>query len=143
MVNEVIGTLIKKKLNSLLSYGYKPISGKSGQGVITDFESVYPNSLVSILNNSHFMMLSGYIGETAFKFLLLNTSLFLQIENGCYIQLCGAPLNSLKSKHKPAGGLGRMRQNLDKTVIQWPRFLYGKPVYNQKGKISASLMPTR
>lgn len=118
------------------------MSGKTGQGTITGFESVYPNSLVSILNNKQFQSFSGLIGESAFKYLLLNTSLFMQMENGCLIQLSGKPLGSMKSRNALENEQCPNR-NLDNTIIQWPRFLYGKPVYSEKGTIIASLMPER
>ena len=137
----MIGTLIRKKENSLLSAGYKAMNGRGGQGLLSDFESVYPNSLVSILKNAYFAELSACVGESAFKYLLLNTSLYMKAENGCFIQLCGEPLNPIKMN--PLNCIAATRKNLGDTLIQWTQVMYGKPVYTKTGAISASLMPTR
>jgi hypothetical protein len=158
IINEVIGTLLARKSGNIITFGHKSLSGRHGQGILNQFEQVFPNTLLNILKNKHFQSLSLQIGENAIKYLLIHTSLFVKIDKGCFYQICGDPIYQFDSSESMNLAkkirLKRPRLETDecsaskkklrihsKTVICWSTILYGKPVYSDRGNIVSSLLP--
>ncbi|XP_063933473.1 telomerase reverse transcriptase-like isoform X2 [Zophobas morio] len=82
----------KNQLTNILTFGYRKMHSYSDNGGVKDIlgvESIFPNTLVTFLKTREWELLLSRIGENFMFYLLLHTSMFLELSNGSFMQICG------------------------------------------------------
>jgi len=60
-----------------------------------------PTFEVSLIKPAYRPQLMDRIGDDAFRYILLNTSLYLPVQNNCFMQLSGEPVYE-RYQHRPS-----------------------------------------
>eukprot|EP01114_Cavostelium_apophysatum_P022198 TRINITY_DN7957_c0_g1_i2.p1 TRINITY_DN7957_c0_g1~~TRINITY_DN7957_c0_g1_i2.p1 ORF type:complete len:1151 (-),score=257.66 TRINITY_DN7957_c0_g1_i2:26-3478(-) len=98
IVEQAIIKLVARPVKdpNVLSKGYqktrKPEHTTQNSGGV---ESYFPNTIVNYLRGRVWQALLDLIGAELLFFVLVSTSLFVLLENRCYMQVCGIPLPDL------------------------------------------------
>ncbi|TPX70653.1 hypothetical protein SpCBS45565_g01623 [Spizellomyces sp. 'palustris'] len=98
--SEIVNSAIEKILKgcdgaaNVLTFGYRKLSGKGGNRVTGThgIENFFPNTIVNYVKAPVWEMLLGRIGVRAMTDLLLNTTMFMTLQDGCYVQISGVPV---------------------------------------------------
>jgi len=96
VLHRSIERLLDAKSSNVLSLGYTIIREGYKRFCISGSNRVQvkaPNTIVTFLKTKTWNEIHVLLGDDILMHILQKTSLFLAIENGCYIQLCGLPLN--------------------------------------------------
>ncbi|KAK9843117.1 hypothetical protein WJX74_007218 [Apatococcus lobatus] len=89
---------------NILTHGY----GKAGRGRASGGERKDVAS--TLLQGPAWGMLLACIGDTLMLYLLIHSSIFMQMANGCYLQITGQPINKVVQERRaavPGGVLSR------------------------------------
>ncbi|GES76557.1 telomerase reverse transcriptase-like [Rhizophagus clarus] len=95
-INRVIAILVKrtdeKSTMNVMRFGFIKPRAPNSQG----FSLTALNSMVDYMRKSRsWLKFYTRISENAMIFLLTNFSIFLELQNGCYVQLAGPAINKL------------------------------------------------
>ncbi|KAI8614536.1 hypothetical protein BC830DRAFT_1065393 [Chytriomyces sp. MP71] len=96
VVNNAIRVLVARNSatnsvrHNVLALGFR-VLGDGGCGVvgIHGVEVTWPNSIVTLVKSPTWTALLDRIGVSAMTHLLLHTSMFCALPNGCYFQMTG------------------------------------------------------
>ena len=102
VLHRSIERLLDVKSSNVLSLGYTIIREGYKRFCISGSNRVQvkaPNTIVMFLKTKSWNEIHVLLGDDVLMHILQKTSLFLAVENGCFIQLCGVPLNERKASN--------------------------------------------
>ncbi|KAJ1567259.1 hypothetical protein HK405_006587, partial [Cladochytrium tenue] len=103
LVNRVIEILVQRGAPNVMTKGYRKLYSMGARPVVgtTSVENYFPNTTVSYLKSGAWELLLTKIGPNAMMHLLLNTSVFVLVPNGCYFQTAETLLTSSLRDTRP------------------------------------------
>jgi hypothetical protein len=82
----------------VLASGFRPRRFHDcGMGALSTVECFFPNTILNHLKTREWEVLLSRVGDRFMCDLLLQYTLFVQLRNGCYMQLTGKPMNELRT----------------------------------------------
>jgi hypothetical protein len=103
LLNRAVSQLVKKSsfnsVKNVVTLGFRKLSDKSSMEYVPGLEGVeahFPNTIYNFIKtSSQWEDLLATVGDDAILDLFLSKSVFLQLENGCWLQITGPVVHEL------------------------------------------------
>ena len=97
---------------NVLSLGYGLRSNPDNANVVDapDLQNFYPNTLVNVLQTPLWERVLTCIGDELMLHLLINCSIFIKLDNGCYMQVSGPPAPTVAKSSLPSASMSETNE---------------------------------